>query len=84
MGKVGCEALLLGPLRELAGVDSVALVLEAPATAADAWEAVVRAFPQVGSARTSLAVAINAAYCSWAVAVADNDVLAFIPPVSGG
>ena len=84
MGEVRCEVLLFGPLRGRAGVQSLSVALETPACAVDAWGAVVAKFPRLDSDRPSLAVAINETYCPWTAALADDDVVAFLPPVAGG
>jgi len=75
---------LFASLRDTAGEDPVSLELQAPATAEDAWRALVARHPALAPRRASLAAAVNRQYASFGDAVADGDEIAFIPPVSGG
>ena len=70
-------------LRELS-VDRCDLELGPAATVDDAWSALQTRFPAVGPQRPYVRAARNGAYVSWSEAVADGDVVAFLPPVSGG
>jgi MoaE-MoaD fusion protein len=70
-------------LRELS-VDRCDLELGPDATVDDAWSALQARFPAVGPQRPYVRAARNGAYVSWSEAVADGDVVAFLPPVSGG
>ena len=70
--------------RELAGTREVALELAAGATIEDAWAAVVERYPAIAPGRDYVRFARNAAYAPAATPLADNDEVAFIPPVSGG
>ena len=70
-------------LREIA-VDRCELWLDDPATVADAWRALAARFPALDRHRDYVRPARNGAYAGWDDAVAPDDVLAFLPPVSGG
>jgi molybdopterin converting factor subunit 1 len=76
---------LFARLRELCdNQSSVELEVAEPATAAAAFAELCRRFPTVQPYRDTLAVAINDEYADWERSLADGDVVALIPPVSGG
>ena len=70
-------------LRELAA-DRTEVELGDGATVADAWSAMSERFPSLTPHRPYVRPARNGVYASWDLAVADADVIAFLPPVSGG
>jgi molybdopterin synthase catalytic subunit len=70
--------------RELAGTREVPVDLAEGATVADAWEALVAAYPALAPGRGSVRFARNGAYADAATPLADGDEVAMIPPVSGG
>lgn len=76
---VRCFAML----RELAQ-DRCELTLDDGASVADAWLALERAFPRIAPHRSYVRAARNGVYVSWDTALTDDDVIALLPPVSGG
>jgi molybdopterin synthase catalytic subunit/molybdopterin converting factor small subunit len=70
-------------LRELAQ-DRCELALPDGATVADAWTAMVARFPGLSPHRRYVRAARNGAYAGWEDVLGDDDVIAFLPPVSGG
>jgi molybdopterin synthase catalytic subunit len=70
-------------LRELA-TDRRELALADGDTVADAWEAIAASFPALEPLRPYVRGARNGVYAAWEEPVADGDVIAFLPPVSGG
>ncbi|CAN5535997.1 molybdenum cofactor biosynthesis protein MoaE [soil metagenome] len=70
-------------LRELAQ-DRYELTLDDGAMIADAWAALERAFPGVAPHRPYVRAARNGVYASWDTSLTDDDVIALLPPVSGG
>jgi MoaE-MoaD fusion protein len=70
-------------LRELS-TDRCELALAEPATVDDAWSALVARFAALEPHRPYVRAARNGAYAGWDVPLADGDVVAFLPPVSGG
>lgn len=70
-------------LREVAQ-DRCDLALADGATAAQAWAAMADRFPGLGPHRAYVRVARNGAYAGWGDSLAEGDVVAFLPPVSGG
>jgi molybdopterin synthase catalytic subunit len=70
-------------LRELA-TDRCELPLADGATVEAAWAALVERFPALEAHRPYCRGARNGAYAAWNEALADGDLVAFLPPVSGG
>jgi molybdopterin synthase catalytic subunit len=70
-------------LRELA-TDRCELSLADDASVADAWDALVARHPDVAPHRPYVRAARNGVYAPWDQSLADDDVIAFLPPVSGG
>lgn len=70
-------------LRELS-VDRCEIDLPAGADAAAAWDALAGRYPGLVPHRPFVRVARNGVYAAWTDALADDDEIAFLPPVSGG
>jgi molybdopterin synthase catalytic subunit len=70
-------------LRQLAA-DRSEVTLDAGSTLADVWDALVARFPALAPHRPYVRGARNGAYAAWDQPLADEDVVAFLPPVSGG
>jgi molybdopterin synthase catalytic subunit/molybdopterin converting factor small subunit len=70
-------------LRELS-VDRCELSLDDGASVDDAWAALAATYPALDPQRPYVRAARNGMYVAWDEPVADGDVVAFLPPVSGG
>ncbi len=70
-------------LRELAQGRSE-LALDDPSTVDDAWVALAERHPGLSPHRPYVRAARNGVYAAWTDRLADDDVIAFLPPVSGG
>jgi molybdopterin synthase catalytic subunit/molybdopterin converting factor small subunit len=70
-------------LRELSA-DRFEVDLADGASVADAWTVVQSRYPAVDAHRPYVRAARNGVYAPWDVMLADGDVVAFLPPVSGG
>ena len=70
-------------LRELA-TDRCELPLADGATVADAWAALAERHPAIEPHRAYVRAARNGVYAAWDEPLTDDDVIAFLPPVSGG
>lgn len=70
-------------LRELS-VDRCELELDPRATVADAWSALEARHPELEPHRPYVRAARNGTYVPWGEPVEEGDVVAFLPPVSGG
>jgi molybdopterin synthase catalytic subunit len=70
-------------LRELS-IDRCDLEVADGATVADAWTALHERFPRIEPHRPYVRAARGGAYANWDEPLAEGDVVAFLPPVSGG
>lgn len=73
--------LYFAVLREAAGINEEQLPVPDSLTA---LYSLLRERHGFRHAQSQLRVACNGAFCEWQHAPADGDVIAFIPPVSGG
>jgi len=76
--------LCFARLRDLVG--SPRLVRDVPdgATVETVWAALAAEFPAVAPHRPAVAAAVNARFARFASPVAEDDEVAFLPPVAGG
>jgi molybdopterin synthase catalytic subunit/molybdopterin converting factor small subunit len=70
-------------LRELS-IDRCELDLPDGSTIDDAWDRMAATYPALAAQRPYVRAARNGAYAAWGEALADGDVVALLPPVSGG
>lgn len=70
-------------LRELAA-DRCELELADEETIADAWIALAERHPAIAPHRPYVRAARNGVYAPWDEPLTDDDMIAFLPPVSGG
>jgi molybdopterin converting factor subunit 1 len=75
---------LFARLRDIAGAAELNRNIAAGATAADVWHGLVGEFPELGVYEKLISTAVNADYAKMSTRLADNDEVAFLPPVSGG
>jgi molybdopterin synthase sulfur carrier subunit len=74
---------LFARLKEIARGD--ALVTVPPgARVRDVWQALAVKFPEIAPYETAISCAVNADYSKMSAEVQEGDVVAFLPPVSGG
>jgi molybdopterin converting factor subunit 1 len=76
--------LLFAQLAEALHAREMMLDLEEGATVEDALGTLGDVHDTIAQLRDRIAVAVNERYASLATALSDGDVLALIPPVSGG
>ena len=81
---VHLKVLFFGQLRDITGQRETVLELPAGATVESLFQHFAGAHPQLGSMGRSVVVARNQQFVSGDTALADNDEIAFLPPVSGG
>ena len=70
-------------LREIA-IDRCELALDDEATVAIAWASMAARFPGLEPHRPYVRTARNGVYAAWDEPLTNDDVIAFLPPVSGG
>jgi molybdopterin converting factor small subunit len=75
---------LFARLGDLAGRREETYDLAPGTRAADVWQAVVTAHPDVRALAGAVSCAINADFAPLTAEVHDDDEVAFLPPVSGG
>lgn len=75
---------LFARLRELAGASELRRELPDGSSARDAWDALVREFPEMAGYSNVISCAVNEEYARLTAALNDGDEVAFLPPVSGG
>lgn len=69
---------------ELVGCRELEMEVEEGTTVASLWEQMKRENPKLGDLSDHWVTAVNMEYVSRDTALADNDEVAFLPPVSGG
>ena len=77
------EVRCFAQLREVAA-DRTGLSLADGATVDGAWSALATSFPALDAHRPYVRPARNGVYAAWDLPLSDGDVIAFLPPVSGG
>ena len=78
------QLLFFGTVKDLAGAPGERLELPPGATVSSLLDHCAAAHPRLQQFLPALAVAVNEEYASRAAALRDGDVVALIPPVSGG
>ena len=77
------QLLLFGITTDLLGTSSLRLSLEKHASIKELKENLLSTYPQLEKIN-SYAIAVNETYASNEMVLNENDVVAIIPPVSGG
>jgi molybdopterin converting factor subunit 1 len=75
---------LFARLREIAGAGELQREIAAGATAESAWQTLSREFPGLEPFRPAISCAVNEHYATFDTPLAEDDEVAFLPPVSGG
>lgn len=78
------EVRFFGRLSELVAPEPVHFDVEAGATATALRVLIAAGSPRAADALRTAMVAVNAEYSSDGTVLKDGDVVAFLPPVSGG
>ncbi len=78
------ELLLFARLREICGTQRLELTLAPGATATSALDELERRFPAAAELRGRLMIAVNEEYADGDCGLEAGDIVALIPPVSGG
>lgn len=75
---------LFGRLHDLAGAHELRRDLPEGATVGGAWEQLASEFPAVAGYARSVSAAVNEDFARMTAPLAEDDEVAFLPPVSGG
>jgi molybdopterin synthase sulfur carrier subunit len=75
---------LFARLRDIAGSAELDREVPTGATAQQVWRMLTAEFPEMSKYDSSISTAINTDYAKITSVLADNDEVAFLPPVSGG
>jgi molybdopterin converting factor subunit 1 len=78
------KVLFFGPLRELTGIAEDVVEISGGATLAELFDRYAGRFPNLAAYRMSLVASRNEEFASWDTPLAEDDTIAFLPPVSGG
>ncbi len=81
---IAVRVLFLGPAKDFAKTDSSALDLREGATVNEARRELTKRFPQLGKGLATMRLAVNQEFVVDTEILRADDVLAVIPPVSGG
>lgn len=81
---ISVRVIFFGAARDAAGKEETRLKLNPPHNAANVFEQVMVAFPDLRRFGKSLLLAVNQEYAEPNREVCEGDELAFFPPVSGG
>ena len=79
-----CDVLVFAQLAEAIGSSKLSVEVEDGATVASALLLLAKDHPAIRAMNDRLAVAVNEKYAQRGAVLRDGDVLALIPPVSGG
>ena len=77
------KILFFGMSKDLAGTNGVSIQIDKNISVYDVRKLLLRNYPSFGSMDT-FAIAVNEGYADDETEINDNDVIAVIPPVSGG
>ena len=75
---------LFASYKEKAGASDIEMSLSDAATVSDAASELLRRYPSISGDASRLMIAVNEEYQEHDYPLAENDEVAFIPPVSGG
>jgi molybdopterin synthase sulfur carrier subunit len=75
---------LFARLRDIAGRGELSRDVPPGARVTDVWQSLVSEFPEMARYDSSISSAVNADYAKMNTPLADDDEVAFLPPVSGG
>lgn len=75
---------LFASYKEKAGTSDIEMTLSDAATVSDAASELLRLYPSISGDTSRLMIAVNEEYQEHDYPLAENDEVAFIPPVSGG
>jgi len=78
------KVLFFASARELTGETEITLDLEDGATSTQLPEILMSLYPDLDIQRDRMSLAINQVYCREKTELRERDVVAILPPISGG
>ena len=75
---------LFARLREIAGRDTLVREVANGSSVGDVWSSLAGEWPAMSAFQSTVSAAVNAEYTRMNRVLADEDEVAFLPPVSGG
>jgi molybdopterin converting factor subunit 1 len=78
------KVMFFAAARELTGETETVLELAEGSTTVVIPETLQEMFPELDITRDRMSLAVNQVYCREAVALKEHDVVAVLPPISGG
>lgn len=78
------RVLFFGVVRDVTGMAQETLPVDSPSTLSDLFNLYVSRFPRLRDMASSIVLARNQEFSDPSIQLADNDEIAFLPPVSGG
>ena len=75
---------LFARLREIAGGDTLVREVADGSSVGDVWSSLAGEWPAMAAFQSTVSAAVNAEYTRMNRVLADEDEVAFLPPVSGG
>jgi molybdopterin converting factor subunit 1 len=82
--RINVTVLFFGAARDAAGVGEVTVETAAPASVRTVKETIFSTYKPVSRFAASLMIAVNEEYATDDTEVQDHDIVALLPPVSGG
>ena len=81
---IGVQVMLFASLREVAGEETFALSVPDGWTLGDLWDRLVERHPGLDGRGSSVAWAVNHSWAKADQKLSDGDLVAVLPPISGG
>ncbi len=75
---------LFASYREAAGLSEAAIEITSGTTAAELWQEIVATHPRLSPLSRGAGMALNGRYTQPTTVLTEGDVVAYLPPVSGG
>jgi molybdopterin synthase sulfur carrier subunit len=82
--EIGVTVKLFASFREAVGDDALTVRVGPGTTIGDLWQRFVEEYPRLAPMRGVAGMALNGRYEAPEAPLSDGDVVAFLPPVSGG
>jgi molybdopterin converting factor subunit 1 len=81
---VRVQVLFFGQVRELTAIAVETIEIPDGTSLADLFDRYAARFPKLTAFRSSLVASRNQEFTNWDTRLAEDDTIAFLPPVSGG